>query len=98
MKAIQYAERVNQSLTHMNVQAWMARQADKVANAKQYRKRTAPRARARLDRLIVHGLNIEECASEEFGNAHQTAIKSLRKMIIENLKAFAALTMLPGAN
>jgi hypothetical protein len=98
MKAIQYAERVNQSLTHMNIQGWMARQTDKLANAKQYRKRTAPGARARLDRLIVIGLNIEECASEEFGNAHQTAVKSLRKMIVENLKAFAALTMLPGAN
>lgn len=97
-RAIQYAERVNQSLTHMNIQGWMARQTDKLANARQYRKRTAPGARARLDRLIVYGLNIEECASEEYGHANQTAVKSLRKMIVENLKAFAALTMLPGAN
>jgi hypothetical protein len=97
-KAIQYAERVNQSLTHMSVQGWMARQSDKLANARHYRMRTAPGARARLDRLIVMGLNIEQCASEEFGNSHQTAVKGLRKMIIENLRGFAALTMLPGAN
>jgi hypothetical protein len=97
-RAIEYAERVNQSLTHMNTQSWLARQTDRLASAREYRKRTAPGARARLDRLIVMGLNIEQCASAEFGTAHQAAVKGLRKMLIENLKAFAALTMLPGAN
>jgi hypothetical protein len=97
-RAIQYAERVSQSLTHMTIQGWMARQTDKLGNARHYRMRTAPGARARLDRLIVMGLNIEQCASEEFGSSHQNAVKGLRKMIVENLKAFAALTMLPGAN
>jgi hypothetical protein len=97
-RAITYGERVSQSSTHMGIQTWMARQSDKLQNAREYRDRTAPKARDRLDRMIVHGFSIEQCALAEWERADQLACKNMRRMIVENLQGFAALTRLPGAN
>jgi hypothetical protein len=97
-RAISYGERVNQSLTHMTVQMHMARQSDKLASAREYRSRTAPRARDRLDLMVLQGASIEDCAMAEWGRSDQSAIKNIRRMIVENLLGFAALTRLPGAN
>jgi hypothetical protein len=97
-RAITYGERVNQSLTHMAVQGWMARTADKLRSAKTWRGLTAPRARERLDLMIVFGGTIEECAEAEWGRSDQSAVKRMRPMVAENLRGFAALARLPGAN
>jgi len=102
-RAITYGERVNQSLTHMNVQIWMQKQSDRLASARDKRSRTAPQARARLDRMVCWGKSIEDCARDEFGadesgRVEQSALKRMRAMIVENLQGFAALAGLPGAN
>ena len=97
-RAISYGERVNQSFTHMGIQTWMARQSDRLKSAREYRDRTAPKARDRLDMMVVYGFSIEQCAHEEWGRADQLACKNMRRMIVENLQGFAALARLPGAN
>jgi hypothetical protein len=101
-RAITYGERVNQSLTHMNVQIWMQKQSHKLKTARENRRRTAPKARARLDWMVCEGKSIDECAIAEWGCADESLVKArakkMRPMIVENLQAFAALAGLPGAN
>lgn len=101
-RAIQYGERVNQSLKYMGVQQWLADQTDKLNSARQYRKfRTSPFARQLLDRIILENLSTEEIYGQMYG-AEQPVKKlrmvALRTEILAALRAFAALIRFPGAH
>ena len=101
-RAIQYGERVNQSLKQMNGQLWLAEHTDKSKPALQYRKlRTSPFARQLLDRIIIENLSTEEIYERMYGADHpvkKLRMVALRTEILAALRAFGALIRFPGAH
>lgn len=95
--AIEYRERVGQTLDVSRVQQWMARQADKTKNADEYRnKRTDAQARRILDLFIVNGQSIDQVAEAMFGGAGKLQKLSARSAFLWSLRSFAALVRLPS--
>lgn len=91
--AIQYRERVNQSLTHLSIQDRMAKQSDNLKHARMFRLRlTHPRARDLLDQMITRDLSVTEIYRSKYG--HDVPVKKLdlerlRVSILNALEQFA---------